>query len=84
MKNNPYNTPLTIDELLTMVGKPVYIADYDAWAIVSIYYDFGDKKVYLCGSRYYKDYDLSFDFHYDVEKHNFKIYRCPTKFREGD
>ena len=83
MKNNPYNTPLTLDELLTMVGKPVYIADYDAWAIVSIEWEFGDKKIYLCGSRYDKERDVSVRFDYNVEKHKFKIYRCPTKFKQG-
>ena len=83
MKNNPYNTPLTLDELSKMGGKLVYIADYDGYAIVNIEWVYGDRKVYLYGSRYDKERDVSFEFNYDVELHDFKIYRCPIKFEQG-
>lgn len=73
------NVPLTIEELCKMGGQPVYIADYNAWAIVAIEQEGREwlPRPYLCGVHHVSKFNISSTFYYDFKARNLTVYRYP-------
>ena len=82
----PANPPLTLDELRGMVGEPVWVAEEESYAIVTM-----DKQgcyanqVFVRGVRHMRDgveYGFGINYELDVKKRRLQCYRHKPE-REG-
>ena len=82
----PINPPLTLDELRGMVGEPVWVAEEESYAIVTM-----DKQgcyanqVFVRGVRHMRDgveYGFGINYELDVKKRRLQCYRHKPEMEE--